>query len=169
MQKHFQKENSMLDPNGLESIAGQASSPLVKNAKKSPLDFLLGLARERIKTLLDLWRKPAVGILASAMIVGQMGLLAAMVKFMYRVEPAVTVVTPAKGEKGQANVMVLSVIFVDKATALEMRQAIDSVEGYVVGGPGALGVWEVAVPKSKIVEATRRLESNKLIESVANQ
>lgn len=103
------------------------------------------------------------------MLIGQMGLLAAVVRYTYNVEPQTAVVAPASGEKGNPDSITLAVVFKDKATLKQMRQLLDSVQAQVVGGPGAIGVWEVAVPKDKLNEAMKVFGESKIVESAAPQ
>jgi hypothetical protein len=48
--------------------------------KRSAFDLMKLLINAKFGPLIELWRKPMVGVLASTMIVAQMGLLAALVK-----------------------------------------------------------------------------------------
>jgi hypothetical protein len=124
-------------------------------------------ARARVDKLVGMWQKPVVAAMASAMIIGQMGLLAAVVRYTYNVEPQVALVSPAAGGKVDPDSVVLAIVFKDKTTVKQMNQLLASVQAQVVGGPGAIGVWEVAVPKDKLAEAMKLFGSSKLLESVA--
>ncbi len=137
--------------------------------KRSGLQWVKAQIRARIEKLIRLWRKPAIGALASAMIVGQMGLLAALVRYTYNVEPQISVMAPASGSKVDQDGIVLAVVFKDKASAKQIQQLLSSVQAQVTGGPGAIGVWEVAVPKDKLDDAMKILSNSKIIESAAPQ
>ena len=113
------------------------------------------------------WRKPVIGALASAMIVGQMGLLAAVVKQMSPERAEVTSATPLSGSQSVDGAIVLSVVFKDNASLLDVRTLVDSVQGRVVGGPGALGVWDVEVPKEKLAEALKIFAASTAVESAS--
>ena len=123
----------------------------------------------RSQKWVDLWKKPLVGALASAMIVGQMGLLAAMVRMTYNAMPQPTTVSLSSGESAPPDSAVLAVVFKDQATQLDMRTLLDGLQAQVVGGPGAIGVWQVSVPKDKLSEALQSLGRAKIVESVEVQ
>jgi hypothetical protein len=137
--------------------------------KRSVLQWVKAQIRTRVEKLIRLWRKPATGALASAMIVGQMGLLAALVRYTYNIEPQSSVMAPAAGSKVDQDSIVLAVVFKDKATAKQIQQLLSSVQAQVTGGPGAIGIWEVAVPKDKLNDAMKILGSSKIVESAAPQ
>lgn len=125
--------------------------------------------KNRINSAAAWWRKPLVGVLASAMIVGQMGLLAAVVKQMSQVQTVVEGVSPASGAPSLEGMQVLAIVFKDTATLLEVRTLIDSLQGRVIDGPGSLGVWLVAVPKDKLDASLKTLATAKAVESAAPQ
>ena len=125
--------------------------------------------RTRIHGAAAWWRKPVVGVIASAMIVGQMGILAAVVKQMSQATTVVEGVTPSSGTPSLEGMQVLVIVFKDNASLLEVRTLIDSVQGRVIDGPGALGVWLVAVPKDQFEASLKRAGAAKAVESVAPQ
>jgi hypothetical protein len=152
-----------------ERLAAGVKQPSM--AKAGSLPNPVAWAQTQLAALLDRaaawWRKPAIGALASALIVGQMGLLAAVVKQMSPERAEVTNATPLSGGQSVDGAVVLSVVFKDSASLLEVRKLVDSVQGRVVGGPGALGVWEVAVPKEKLAEALQIFAAAPAVESVS--
>lgn len=127
------------------------------------------LFRDRVDKAIDWWQKPIVAALASAMIVGQMGLLAAVVSYISKIEKQAAVVMPASGNKSLPNSIALAVVFSDKATLPQVQQLLGSVQAQVVGGPGAIGVWEIAVPKDRLTEAMKVFGASKIVESAAPQ
>lgn len=153
--------------------AAQANPPAAQQRRQAPKPSLLTWLKTQIKARIDkavlTWQKPAIGALASAIIVGQMGLLAAVVKQMSHPDVVVAGVTPSSGSQTLEGSIVLAVVFKDEATLLQMRELLDSVQARVIGGPGAIGVWEVAVPKERLNEAIKALGAAKVVESVAPQ
>ena len=125
--------------------------------------------RNRTDSAIAWWRKPMVGVLASAIIVAQMGLLAAVVKQMRQVQSVAESVSPASGAPSLQGMQVLTIVFKDSASLLEVRTLIDKAQGRVIDGPGALGVWLVAVPKDKLDATLKTLIVEKAIESVTSQ
>lgn len=127
-------------------------------------DFL----QKRIEGLLNLWRKPAIVVLGSAMIIGQMGLLAAVVKKMYTTE-TVGVAIPASGAKGAASdqVIVVQVIFKDNTKVADIRKLLAASGAQIIGGPSAIGVWEVQIDKSKQTAAIDQISTSKTVESIS--
>ncbi len=126
-------------------------------------------ARTRISRAAAWWRKPAVGVLASAMLVAQMGLLAAVVTQLRDMQTVVEGVVPASGAPSLEGSAMLSVVFKDSASLLDVRILIDGVGGRVVDGPGALGVWLVAVPTKQLDTSVKRLSAAPAVESVSAQ
>lgn len=61
---------------------------------------------------------------------------------------------------------VLQVVFRDEATSAQIREALEQAGAKVVGGPGRLGVWRVAVPASQSAAAKQMLRGNTIVESV---
>lgn len=144
--------------------------PHVKKAASSPAaSWVKTQIHNWINNAVAWWRKPVVGVLASAMIVAQMGLLVAVVKQMNQLQTTSVGVTPASNAPSLEGLAVLSIVFKDRASLLEVRTLIDSVQGRVVDGPGALGVWLVAVPKDKLDASMKRLGAAKAVESIAPQ
>ncbi|MFN3298412.1 hypothetical protein [Caldimonas sp.] len=62
---------------------------------------------------------------------------------------------------------VLQVVFRDEAMSAQIRAALEQVGGEVVGGPGRLGVWRVAVPAGQSAAAKQTLRANAIVESVS--
>ena len=157
---------------GRLNAPAQSATPK-QPVKQAPLNTLMAWIKtqmnERITSAAAWWKKPVVGVLASAMIVGQMGLLAAVVKQMSNVSPIVEGVTPSSGAPTLEGMQVLAIVFKDNASLLEVRTLIDSVQGRVIDGPGAMGVWLVAVPKEKFEAKAKQLGTDKAVESVAPQ
>lgn len=125
--------------------------------------------RNRTDSAIAWWRKPVVGVLASAMIVAQMGLLAAVVKQMWQMQSVPESVSPASGAPSLQGMKMLTIVFKDSASLLEVRTLIDKAQGRVIDGPGALGVWLVAVPEDKLDATLKSLSAEKAIESIASQ
>jgi hypothetical protein len=65
-----------------------------------------------------------------------------------------------------AGMTVLQVVFRDEATAAQIRAVLEQAGAEVVGGPGHLGVWRVAVPASQSAAAKQTLRGNAIVESV---
>lgn len=149
-----------------EAIAKPAQTPKVSRLAAAFL-WAKAQVRSRINNAADWWRKPVVGVIASAMIVGQMGLLAAVVKQMSQAPIVAESVLPASGAPSLEGMQVLTIVFKDSASLLDVRTLIDSVQGRVIDGPGALGVWLVAVPKDKLEATLKRLGAANAVESVA--
>lgn len=145
------------------------SAPAAPARPRSLVQWVKSQFRARVDKAIRWWQKPAVAAMASAMIIGQMGLLAAVVRYTYNVEPQAAIVAPASGEKGLPDSITLAVVFKDNATLMQMQQLLGSVQAQVVGGPGAIGVWEVAVPKDKLNEAMKVFGASNIVESAAPQ
>ena len=118
------------------------------------------------------WQMPRVAVLASALIVGQMGLLGLLVKKMAdatNVGHVSNAVTPASGASGAAQIITLKVVFKPVTTVEQISAAMAAVQGRIVGGPGALGLWEVEVPAAMQTTALRVLSVNNNVESVSQE
>jgi hypothetical protein len=172
-QEHLAQSSPAFDAQaGWQRMQNRLATPSPASApqrERNVLQWIKAQFRARVERLVRLWQKPIVAATASAMIIGQMGLLAAVVRYTYNVEPQAAVVAPASGSKTGQDTVVLALVFKDKATAEQMRKLLDSVQAQVVGGPGAIGVWEVAVPKDKLNEAMKAFNTSKILESVTPQ
>jgi hypothetical protein len=149
------------------SASAQATPAAAAHRPRGAWAWVKSQARARVDKLIRMWQKPVVAAMASAMIIGQMGILAAVVRYTYNVEPQVALVSPAAGSKVDPDSVVLAIVFKDTTTVKQMNQLLGSVQAQVVSGPGAIGVWEVAVPKDKLAAAMKLFGSSKLLESVA--
>ena len=162
---------------GWQRLQGRldAPGPLVKQQLPHATPITTAAAwvkaqiHRRLNNAVAWWRKPLVGVLASAMIITQMGLLAAVVKQMSEVQTATVSATPSSGARSLEGLTVLTIVFKDSASLLDVRKLIDSIQGRVIDGPGALGVWQVAVPKDKLDASLKRLSASNAIESAALQ
>jgi hypothetical protein len=156
------------------AAAPQAAQPLAAASADQPsliskaMQWASDMIKQRMNGLLDLWRKPAVVVLGSAMIVGQMGLRAAVVKKLYSAETT-SVAIPASGSKGAASdqVITVQVIFKDKTSVADIRKLLDASGAQIVGGPSAIGVWEVQIDKSKQTAAIDQISKSKTVESIS--
>lgn len=146
-----------------------ASPPAAPTRSRSVVQWVKSQFRDRIDNAIRWWQKPVVAVLASAMIAGQMGLLAVVVRNYYNVLPQAAIVAPASGEKGLPDSITLAVVFKDNSTLKQVHQLLGSVQAQVVGGPGAIGVWEVAVPKDRFNEAMKAFATSEIVVSAAPQ
>lgn len=145
------------------------SAPAAPARPRSAMQWVKSQFRARVDKTIRWWQKPIVAVMGSAMIIGQMGLLAALVRYTYNVEPQAAIVAPASGEKGLPDSITLAVVFKDNATLKQVQELLASVQAQVVGGPGAIGVWEIAVPKDKLNDAMKVFGASKIVESAAPQ
>ena len=153
-----------------DATAGQSKELMPTASAYQKLRQWLGkLARMQQDRALQWWQKPATGVLASAMIVGQMGLLAAAVKQVYVMTTDTAMVTPSSGSSRPVDGAVLKVIFKPNASVKDILAILNSVQGRVTGGPGALGIWELEVPTDKLPTALELLGKSKTVESVTQQ
>jgi hypothetical protein len=127
------------------------------------------IIQSKIDLLVKFWQKPMVGVLASAMIVAQIGLLAALVRYSSHSLPQENGVTSASGSQGIQGAVQLSVVFKDTATAFQMRTLLDSLQAQIVGGPGAIGVWVIAIPKENLTKAAQAMSQAPFVESATPQ
>ena len=151
---------------GLQYQPDQPAQPALSTSQRFK-NWVAKLVRMQQDKALQWWQKPAIGALASAMIVGQMGFLAATVKQVYVLTTDTSMVTPSAGGSRPVDGVLLKVIFKSNASVKDMSATLNSVQGRVTGGPGALGVWEVEVPADKLAVALQTLSKAKTVESVA--
>lgn len=152
------------------SAKPQAPSPAI--GQPSLIRHAIPWASDQIKrlinSLIDLWRKPAIVVLGSAMIVGQMGLLAVVVKKLYTTE-ASGIAVPASGSKGAATnqLVTVQVVFKDNTSVADIRKLLDASGAQIIGGPSALGVWEVQIDQAKQVTAIDQISKSKTVEFIS--
>jgi hypothetical protein len=145
----------------------------VKNhdRKETTLKLLKSLFYAKFETLILFWRKPMVGVLASTMLVAQMGLLAALVRHTWQAERTgpETVVASATGDVKVKGQVLFSVMFKDTVKLQEIRTLLESTQGQIVSGPSAIGIWVIAVPHEKLVTSATAFKSSAIVESADQQ
>ena len=143
----------------------QTTVPVFAKLKR----WLAKIALMQQDRALQWWQKPAVGVLGSAMIIGQMGFLAAAVKQLYVAHTDTTLVSPSSGASRPIDGVLIKVIFKPTASIKEVMNVLSSVQGRVTGGPGALGIWEVEVPADKVSAALDLLAKAKAVEAATRE
>jgi hypothetical protein len=147
----------------------------LQNTKTTPKprknlgDLLKALVSAKFGMLIAFWRRPMVGVLASGMIVAQMGLLAALVRYTGQSGTQENVVVPASGASSVAGAVLFSVVFKDAASSKEIRELLAANQAQIVGGPGAIGVWVISVPKEKLLDAAKAFVKSPIVESAEPQ
>jgi hypothetical protein len=147
----------------------QSTQATTVRSTQSVVDVLRSVFNAKFGTLILFWRKPMVGFLASTMIVAQMGLLAALVKYTWQTQRQETVVAPASGDVRMSGMVLFSVMLKDVAKVQEMRALLETMQAQVVSGPSAIGLWVIAVPKDKLIEAAKAFKSSTIVESAEQQ
>ena len=154
---------------GLDIAPPMATLPAKPSKLQKLSSWLAKLLRMQQDRALQWWQKPATGVLASAMIVGQMGLLAATVKQIYVLPTDSAMVTPSSGATRPVDGAVIKVVFKPDASVQDITAALNSVQGRITGGPGALGIWDVEVPTEKLPGALAFLGKSRAVESATQQ
>lgn len=173
-QSQLEQETPAFDSEaGWKKIAMQLNSSI--NSAKAPTivgsayGLLKKLLFKKFQLFLLYWRKPMVGVLASTMIVAQMGLLAALVKSTWQTQKAITLVVPASGDVTLKDRVLFSVMLKDAAKVQDMRALLESIQAQVVSGPSAIGIWVIAVPTNKLVDAEKIFKASAFVESADQQ
>jgi hypothetical protein len=151
----------------LKLSAATQTTPVKK--KRTAFELLKLLVNAKFGTLIEFWRKPMVGVLASTMLVAQMGLLAALVKYTWQAQKEQTVVAPASGDVKMKDMVLFSVLVKDVAKVQDMRVLLDGIQAQVISGPSAIGIWVIAVPKDKLNDASQAFKASAIIESADQQ
>ena len=105
----------------------------------------------------DRWMKPALAIAATLLVIqaGVIGML------LQRAPGVITTLSGSAEGRG-----VLQIVFKPDTTELELRQALGSVQGQIIAGPGALGIYEVRVAPQGVDQAIIQLQHNPHVESI---
>jgi hypothetical protein len=158
-----------------QKLTSASDAEIKKTAAPNPaesgefgvLNWLLQLIKAQIQRLLNSWRNPVVAALGSAMLVGQMGLLAFVVKQLYTVQSAQVVVPYSGSQQAPSkDAVLLQVIFKDKATIEDIRNTLAPLQAQVVGGPSALGIWEIQISKTLQDQTIQKLMQSPVVHSV---
>ena len=166
-QAGWQKLTAELEAERRGKAAPRLESPVSVFQKFK--QWLTKIAQMQHDRALQWWQKPAAGVLGSALIIGQMGFLAAAVKQLYVAHTDTTIVSPSSGASRPTEGALLKVAFKPDATVKDIMSVLTSIEGRVTGGPGALGIWEIEVPTDKLPAALKLLEGSKAVESVMRE
>jgi anti-sigma factor RsiW len=106
------------------------------------------------------WFPAAIGLAASIILV-QAVVLGSLIG-----QPGRDALTPLSGGAAAAGTL-LQMTFKPTATEARMRQALAAVQGEIVSGPGALGVYTVRVPEGQGPAVLQKLQSDRAtVESV---
>ncbi len=106
------------------------------------------------------WFPAAMGLAASIILVQ------AVVLGSFIGQPGRDALTPLSGGAAAAGTL-LQMTFKPTATEARMRQALAAVQGEIVSGPGALGVYTVRVPEGQGPAALQKLQGDRAtVESV---
>ena len=104
------------------------------------------------------WYKPALAIAASIMFVQAIGLFT----LINNGSGADTIRTLSGGVTAQQGA-VLQVTFKADTTEAQIRASLAAVEGEIIGGPGALGVYSIRVKKGAGSSAANKLLQQKSV------
>lgn len=100
--------------------------------------------------------------IAAALVLSQAVIIGALLN-----TPAPDALTPMSGSGPLAGGHMLQITFKPLATEGEIRALLSGVQGEIVAGPGALGVYTVRVPDQQGQQALQRLRSDaSVIDSV---
>lgn len=116
----------------------------------------------------SLWQKPAFAVFASVLIMFQMGMLAMMFHQSNHTEPRHQI-TPADGSKLPSNPVRLDVIFKENTPVLQVQALLVATHAEVVGGPGALGVWQVVVSEAHAPASIQLFMASEWVQSVQQE
>ena len=142
-----------------------AEKAAARSAANVEQDSLLSKLHQWINQAFAWWSRPMVGVLASALLVAQMGLLAAVVKQLYGGKEGQTSGYPASGDTRLANAATFRVVFKPQATAAQIQSLLSGLQGQIVGGPSVLGLWTVQVPLDQQRQAIQALKTSSIVES----
>lgn len=118
---------------------------------------------QKEKTSFFAWPRFAFG-LAMAVVAVQAVVIATLVA---RAPETPSSVAPLAGSPQAASGALIQLTFKPEATELQIRGLVSGIEGEIVGGPGALGVYTVRVPKARAAGALQSLRQNPLVESAS--
>jgi hypothetical protein len=106
------------------------------------------------------WRRPALAYAVLALLVGQMAALA----WQWSPHGEVRLMSAPAGVQAPADSVLVQVAWRAQATSAQMQAVLQQVQGSVVSGPSALGLWLVAVPQAQADEALSTLRSSAAVE-----
>jgi hypothetical protein len=109
------------------------------------------------------WRQPALAYAVLALLVGQMALLA----WQWRPQGEVRLMSAPTSVQAPSASVLVQVAWRAQATSVQMQAVLQQVQGTVVSGPSALGLWLVAVPQAQADEALKTLRSSAAVEQAS--
>lgn len=162
----------------LKHLREQIQNPPNESAQRSPgagLDTLLALIRAEqsgkvtrlpLRNRLNVWlaspRKFSVPVgLAAAVVLTQAAIIGALLN-----HPPAEQLSPLSASTLAGNTL-LQITFKPQASEIQIRSLMASVQGEMVAGPGALGVYVVRVPEGQGAAALAKLRHDRtVIESI---
>lgn len=141
---------------GLDTLLARVRAE--QSGKVTPLPL-----RNRLNVWLASPRKFSVSVgLAAAVVLTQAAMIGALLS-----RPPVDHLAPLSANAPVGNTL-LQITFKPQATEIQIRSLLASVQGDLVAGPGALGVYVVRVPDGQGTAALAKLNNDRsAIESIA--
>ncbi len=121
---------------------------------------------DRLRDFLARWQLTPALALAATVVVAQAAIIGALLVGQQEADPEfATVRSVAPGQLVTGPVLQLT--FRADATEAQLRQLLVQIGGTLVGGPGQLGNYLVAVPPERVEQVSQQLAGNALVEDVA--
>lgn len=154
---------------GIGTTAASATLKLAPSLTEQLKQWLAKLVRMQKDAALHWWQKPAFAALGAAICIGQMVFLTAAIQQGYTLNSETTIVMPSSGASRPMQGIVFKVVFKPKASTTDIMDALNKVQGRIVGGPGALGLWDIEVPSTLQATALQMLTESSAVESVSQE
>lgn len=107
------------------------------------------------------WQRPLMAVAATVMVV-QMGVIGTLLKN----QPDQLTTLSGTSVPVASGAMLLQVVFSETATAADIRQSLNQINGEIVAGPGAMGVYTVQTSAKNASNAITQLRKQTGVESV---
>jgi hypothetical protein len=121
---------------------------------------------ERLRATLERFASPPAFALAAALVVVQFGVIGSLVMRHSHDADDFAAYRSLPGS-GFGSGPILQVTFKQDATERAMRLLLVDIEGALVGGPGQIGTYFVAVPPARLDAALKRVGESPIVDSVS--
>lgn len=148
--KMHEEGEQVADDIGLERF-----NALIANEKKGNVTSIMPSQWQQ-------WQRPLMAIAATVMVV-QMGVIGTLLQ--NKPDQSLTTLSGSTAPAADG-AMLLQVVFSETATAANIRQSLNQINGEIVAGPGAMGIYTVQVSTKNSADSISQLRKQPGVESV---
>lgn len=147
----------------------QPSTAPTPKPRNQPVPEISSWWQQRWSELQYFFTRPVVGMACAALVIAQMGVIGRLTLSEKQDTPH-DLAPLSGGVTAKEGMQFLQITFRETATEGDIRKILQTVDGTIVAGPGALGIYTISIPQEKIKIAFKTLQldqqNQRVIDSV---